>query len=239
MKQKKILVAIAIVLVTLITSCVKDDFQETLGLCPTITSTNPVNSAVSVPLNQVITVTFNEEINPATINSNSFVVTGNTTIGGSITYSGLTATFTPTANLTPNTTYVVKITTAVKDLRGNALQEDYIFTFSTGASLQPIVISTSPTANETGVVLNKVVRATFNMPMDVTTLNTSTFTLKQGTTTISQELLPILETMPFLPQMLIYLLILFTLLLLQLALKTQPIHLYQQTMFGILQLEQL
>ncbi|GAA4061153.1 hypothetical protein GCM10022389_01980 [Flavobacterium cheonanense] len=185
MKQKKILVAMAIVLVTIITSCAKDDFQETLGLCPVVTSTNPINGATSVPLNQVVVVTFNEELNPNTINANSFIVTGSSTLSGSITYSGLTASFTPTVNLSPNTTYSIKITTAVKDLRGNALQEDYIFTFSTGATLQPIVISTSPTSNETGVALNKVVRATFNMPMDATTLNTSTFTLKQGTTTIT------------------------------------------------------
>lgn len=185
MKQKKILVAMAIVLVTIITGCAKDDFQETLGLCPAVTSTNPINGATSVSLNQVVVVNFNEELNPNTINANSFIVTGSSTLSGSITYSGLTASFTPTVNLTPNTTYSVKITTAVKDLRGNALQEDYIFTFSTGATLQPIVISTSPTSNETGVVLNKVVRATFNMPMDATTLNPSTFTLKQGTTTIT------------------------------------------------------
>lgn len=185
MKQKKILVAMAIVLVTIITGCAKDDFQETLGLCPVVTSTNPINGATSVPLNQVVVVTFNEELNPNTINANSFIVNGSSTLSGSITYSGLTASFTPTVNLSPNTTYSIKITTAVKDLRGNALQEDYIFTFSTGATLQPIVISTSPTSNETGVVLNKVARATFNMPMDATTLNTSTFTLKQGTTTIT------------------------------------------------------
>jgi hypothetical protein len=184
MKQKQILVTIAIALVTLITGCAKDDFQETLGLCPKVTLTNPANGATAVPLNQVITVTFNEEINPSTINATTFSVNSTSTIGGTLTYSGTTATFTPTVNLTPNTTYAVKITTAVKDLRGNALQEDYIFTFSTGATLQPIITATSPTNNETGVVLNKVVNATFNMPMDATTINTTTFTLKQGATPI-------------------------------------------------------
>jgi hypothetical protein len=161
-------------------------------MCPKVTLTNPANSATDVPLNQVITVTFNEEMNASTINAASFSVTSAllsvnpaSNVGGTITYSGVTATFTPTANLVPNTTYVVKITTAVKDPKGNALQEDYVFTFSTGAVLQPIVISTSPAANETGVVLNKVVSATFNMPMDATTLNAATFTLKQGTTAIA------------------------------------------------------
>lgn len=184
MKQKNFLVTMAIVLVTLITSCAKDDFQETLGLCPTVIRTNPINSATNIPLNQVITVTFNEEIDPSTINSISFSVKAVSTIGGTISYSGTIATFTPTVNLTPNTTYVVKITTAVKDLKGNALQEDYIFTFSTGATLQPTVIATSPTSNETGVVLNKIIKATFNMPMDATTINATTFTLKQGTNAI-------------------------------------------------------
>jgi hypothetical protein len=185
MKQKNFLVTIAIVLATLISGCAEDDFQETAGVCPLVIDTNPDNAATNVPLNQVITVTFNEEMNPSTINSSSFIVTGASTIAGTLTYSGVTATFTPSVNLTPNTTYVVSITTAVKDLRGNALQEDYLFSFSTGATLQPLVLTTSPTPNETGVVLNKVVSATFNMPMDPATINTSTFTLKQGTTTIT------------------------------------------------------
>jgi hypothetical protein len=185
MKQKNFLVTIAIVLATLNIGCAEDDFQETAGMCPMIIDTNPDNAATNVPLNQVITVTFNEEMNPSTINSSSLIVTSTSTIAGTITYSGVTATFTPAVNLTPNTTYVVKITTAVKDLRGNALQEDYLFSFSTGATLRPLVLTTSPTPNETGVVLNKVVSATFNMPMDPTTINTSTFTLNQGTNTIT------------------------------------------------------
>ncbi len=185
MKQKNFLVTIAIVLATLITGCAEDNFQETTGLCPMVIDTNPDNSTTNVPLNQAITVTFNEEMNPSTINSSSFIVTGSSAVSGTLTYSGATATFTPSVNLTPNTTYVVKITTAAKDLRGNALQEDYIFTFSTGATLQPVVISTSPTPDETGVVLNKVVSATFNMPMNPSTINATTFMLKEGTNTIT------------------------------------------------------
>lgn len=191
MKQKNYLVTLAIALVTLFIGCAKDDFVETLVVCPKVILTNPANSATEVPLNQVISVTFNEAINASTINATSFLVTSallsvnpTLSVGGTISYSGVTATFTPSVTLVPNTSYVVKITTAVKDLKGNALQEDYIFTFSTGVVLQPIVIETSPTANETEVVLNKVVGATFNMPMDATTINTTTFTLKQSTTAI-------------------------------------------------------
>ena len=184
MKYKNFLVTIAIALATLVTGCAEDDFQETAGLCPTIIDVTPDNADTNVPLNQVITVTFNEEMNPSTINSSSFVVTGASTISGSLSYSGTTATFIPTANLKPNTTYVLKVTTAVKDLRGNALQEDNLFSFSTGATLQPKIAATSPEINEPGVVLNKIVSATFNMPMDFNTINSTTFTLKQGTNAI-------------------------------------------------------
>jgi hypothetical protein len=186
MKQKIFLSAIVLSIAGLFGACSEDDFQETLGLCPEVIATSPTNGETNVVLDKVITVTFNEEMNPATINSSSFtIVDGITNIPGTITYSGDTASFNPTVNLIANRTYIGKVTRAVKDLRGNALQEDYIWTFSTGTTLQPLVISTDPANNETGVVLNKIITATFNMPMDPTTINGATFTLKQGTTSIT------------------------------------------------------
>lgn len=184
MKQIYVLVTIAIVLATLLMGCANDDFQVTPGICPVVIESNPSNSAINTPLNQTITVTFNEEMNPLTLNASTFIVRNGLVIAGNISTDGANATFTPAQNLIPNTTYSVQITTGAKDPRGNALQEDYLFSFSTGAILRPLVLSTSPTSNETGVVLNKVVNATFNMPMDPATINLTNFTLKQGTTTI-------------------------------------------------------
>lgn len=185
MRQKNLLVTLAIAIVTLLTSCAKDDFQEAVGVCPTITATNPLDGAANVPLNQIITVTFNEGMNPETINSNSFTVIGNSAIPGTISYSGTTATFTPDFNLTPNTTYIGKVSTSVKDINGNALQQDYIWTFTTGTTLQPRVTATNPASDETNVALNKILSASFNMPMNPLTINVTSFTLKLGTTVIS------------------------------------------------------
>jgi hypothetical protein len=185
MRKKNLLVTLVIAIVTLITSCDKDDFQETIGICPTVTATNPLDGATSVPLNQIITVTFNEVMDPDTIDLSSFTIVGVSTLPGTVSYSGTAATFTPDFNLTPNTTYVGKITTAVKDLNGNVLQEDYIWTFTTGTTLQPRITATTPANDETAVALNKVIRASFNMPMDPLTINSATFTLKQGVTPIS------------------------------------------------------
>ncbi len=173
-------------IIVLFSGCAKDDFQETFGLCPEVSATSPLNGETSVPLYKVISVTFNEEMNPATITQTSFtVVSGTSPIAGTISYSAKTAIFTPTGNLIANTTYIGKVTTLAKDLKGNALQADYIWTFSTGTTLLPLVTATDPANLATGVVLNKIVTATFNTPMDPATLNTTTFTLNQGATAIA------------------------------------------------------
>ena len=116
MKLRIQLSAIVLSIVGLFGACSEDDFQETIGLCPQVIATSPTNGETSVSLNKVITVTFNEEMNPATINATSFtIVNGTTSIPGIISYSGNTASFTPTGTLIANKTYIGKVTTAVKD----------------------------------------------------------------------------------------------------------------------------
>jgi hypothetical protein len=130
-------------------------------------------------------------MDPATIRPGSMVLQsgakGVQDLSGSLTYDGNSAmmSFKPTAKLLAETTYSVTIFTTVRDLTGNALQENYVWTFSTGATIAPIVSSTSPANNETAVVLNKTITATFNQAMDPLSLTTSTFTLKQGTTPVT------------------------------------------------------
>lgn len=178
----------------------KDENEEKLGLCPLVVTTNPANLATGVPIDQVITVTFNEAMDPATITPSAFSLTGPVgsgrigaglnsaaDISGSLTYDAATYTmsFTPSPKLKTNSTYTGTVATSVKDLTGNSLQVNYVWTFSTGATVLPSVVSTDPANNATGVVLNKVVIANFNAPMDPTTITSSTFTLKQGTTAIA------------------------------------------------------
>jgi hypothetical protein len=184
MKQKNLMLTIVFSIVVLLIGCSKDDFNESVGICPIVESTNPSNDDVNIPLNQIILVTFNEEMDASTINQDSFTIVGIGVVTGSISYSGTTATFTPSVPLTPNTTYVCTLTTALHDLSGNALQQDYAWSFTTGVILQPRVLSTNPAPNETGVFLNKVVSATFNMPMDPVSISQSTFLVKQGLTPI-------------------------------------------------------
>lgn len=184
MKAKQILTSIFLAAIVVMTGCRKDDFEETVGVCPIVISTNPTDGATSVPLAQIITVKFNEPMNAATITSASLIITGTAVLSGTITYVDSTATFTPSSPLTANTTYTGRVTTAVHDVSGNMLQTDYIWTFSTGATLAPMVISTDPLDVAVGVVLNKTVSATFSMPMNASTFNTTTFTLMDGATVV-------------------------------------------------------
>jgi hypothetical protein len=55
----------------------------------------------------------------------------------------------------------------------------------TPANAAPKVISTDASNNATGVVLNKVITATFSVPMDASTLNSTSFTIKLDGTPIA------------------------------------------------------
>ncbi|EIA07206.1 Ig-like domain-containing protein [Flavobacterium frigoris] len=185
MKTRKLLLTVAVLFIALFYGCENDDFQEIDGVCPLVTITSPINGATNVPLDQLIIVSFNEEMNPETINQSSFTLNGTSQVAGVVTYSGTTATFTPSALLSSNTTYTARITRTVKDLTGNALQTETIWTFSTGLTITPMVSSTDPENKTNNVVLNKLVSVNFNMPMKASTINTTNYTLKQGTTAVS------------------------------------------------------
>lgn len=117
----------------LITGCQKDDFKEVIGVCPVVLSTSPEDGATGVALDKVITVSFNQVMNAATITATTFTLrgSGTTNTAGTITYLDSTASFRPSSVLTPNTTYTGTITTLVKDLLGNALQTNYVWSFVT------------------------------------------------------------------------------------------------------------
>ncbi|WP_158727860.1 MULTISPECIES: Ig-like domain-containing protein [unclassified Flavobacterium] len=201
MKTKNLLLLFAILFFALISGCAEDDFIETVGVCPVVESTIPTNGALNIPFNQIISVTFNEEINASTINPSTLIISkaDGTVVSGSITYSARTARFTPVNPLSANTTYTGRITTGVKDVMGNALQTDYVWTFSTGMIIVPVVITTDPTNNQQNVALNKTITATFSIPMDPLTINNSTITVKQGTNTIAGAITFSGSTVSFVP----------------------------------------
>jgi len=156
---------------------------------PTVTLTDPLNNATGVSASKKIVVTFSEPMEPTTITSLTYTLKqGSTSVSGAVTNSGTTATFTPASNLEYGTVYTGTITTGAKDLAGNALAINHTFSFTTVNTPDlalPMVNSTDPLNNATGVERNKVVVLTFSEAMDPSTINSTTFTLNQGTTAVS------------------------------------------------------
>lgn len=156
---------------------------------PTVIATDPLNAAIGVALDKKITATFNEMMDSLSVIT-SFTLKnttgGGTPVNGAVTYSEGTAIFSPAANLAPNTTYTGTITTTAKDLSGNFLVHNYVWNFTTtGPITPPIVISTDPTNGASGVVLNKIINATFSKVMNTSTINNTTFLVKQGATPVA------------------------------------------------------
>jgi hypothetical protein len=172
------------------------------GAVPTVVSTDPVSNAANVGLIKIISATFSTAMNAATINSNSFILKqGTTLIAGVVTYSGTTATFTPIAPFLENTVYTATIVKTSKDLAGNAMIADYTWSFATGTI--PIVVSTSPEDGATDVMLNKVITASFSKVMNPFTMNSATFLLSDGTTPISGAITYTGNTAAFKPSVLL------------------------------------
>ena len=154
---------------------------------PTVSYEDPANGATGVAISRKIAVTFSEPMDPLTITKATYTLSqGSTPVVGTVTYAGLTATFTPQGNLAPNTVYTARIKPGAKDLAGNAITagaNDFVWSFTTGAApdtTPPIVSFTVPANAATGVAVSQKIAATFSEAMDPLTTTTVTFTLKQG-----------------------------------------------------------
>src|ERR1700690_913375 len=76
-----------------------------IGVCPMVISTSPADTATDISLNKTANATFNEVMDSSTINTSTFTLKqGTTAIRGVVTYTGMTATFSPSDSLAPNTT---------------------------------------------------------------------------------------------------------------------------------------
>lgn len=154
-----------------------------------VSSTTPANTETAVPVGNKLSATFSGAMDSATLTPATFTLKrGGIAVDGAVSYSGVTALFTPAANLRPNTLYVATITTGAHDAKGRALARDYSWSFTTGVILDtipPSVNSTVPLNNAAGVAINSSLSANFSEPMDPSTINGTTFTLNQGATPVS------------------------------------------------------
>lgn len=127
-------------------------FTTTAGAdatAPVVNSTDPANAASGVAISSTINVSFNEPMDPVTITTANFMVTGpgGIPVMGTVAFdvSNNTATFTrhqhlitpvdfhptPVSYLDSGTTYTVALTTGAMDMAGNPVASDLVWSFTT------------------------------------------------------------------------------------------------------------
>src|SRR2546426_2267047 len=115
---------------------------------PTVASTSPPNGAAAVATNVVVTATFSESLDPATISSSSVELrnAAGALVPVTVSYSvpNGTAILQPAAALVNATTYTATVKGGTvdpraKDLAGNALAANYSWSFTTVAAVPPPV----------------------------------------------------------------------------------------------------
>jgi hypothetical protein len=161
---------------------------------PRIISTNPSAGAQNVPTNSTVAAVFDESLNPATVTSGTFKVSG---APGTVKYdkSRRAIVFTPAGSFTPLTTYTVTAGSSIADVAGNPIGQDKDWTFTTAPP--PAVLTTDPADGATEVPLSTTIKVMFNKPVNPATVNQSTFLVKGAKGAVNY--LPAAQTAVFTP----------------------------------------
>lgn len=171
---------LALLFCLVLSACGGDGTENLNG--PQVMETNPAPEATGVPLSGQIEATLSKGIDPATINTDTFILTG---VSGEVTYQNGKAVFTPSIPLADGTTYHAVLTTGIRDLDGVPLPENFIWSFTTGATggggpdqTPPEIVSVNPREGATNIPIDAPVRVVFSESIRPETLRTDTFFIR-------------------------------------------------------------
>jgi large repetitive protein len=157
---------------------------------PSVTAVDPQTNTFGVGLNVTPHVTFSEPVNELTVpgNFNLYYQGFSSIIPATVTVAPnrLSATITPSAQLLPSTLYYLYICgyTNIAGNTGNCFQS-YFYTGNSTDTNATTVTSINPINGQTGVPINTQVAATMSDDIDPTSVNNSSITVKQGSTTVA------------------------------------------------------
>jgi hypothetical protein len=155
---------------------------------PMVNSTSPVNNATGIAPTANVSATFSEDMDQCTLTTSTFTLTkqGSTSpLAATVSYDAANkkAVLDPDSDLAANTSYTAVIkggSNGAKDLAGNALAQDYSWTFTTASppdTTAPKVDTVSPANLTTGVARSTNLTATFSEKMDPASITKATFEL--------------------------------------------------------------
>ncbi len=160
---------------------------NTDNIPPTVTSAVPLSGAANVSTGTNVVANFSEDIDAATVTGTTFQLrnSSNTLIPASVSTAGSQIILTPSASLAGSTVYTATITggaSGIKDLAGNALENNYGWSFTTAAvdNTPPTVTSVSPLNGATGVSTGANIIAGFSEAVNASTVSTATFQLRDA-----------------------------------------------------------
>ena len=151
---------------------------------PQVVTQRPGNGATGVALGTSVVLYVNEPLDVATIpgallvSQNGLLVTGTTSVTG----QGRTIEFVPDVPWVHEALVEVFLTTAARDVAGNALR-NHQASFRTVVdtnTLAPAVVRTYPVSFGTNVPRNGVIEMEFTEPLDPTTVNETTVLLNEN-----------------------------------------------------------
>ena len=157
---------------------------------PSVTSVSPSNTQTGVPVNGVVQLQFSKPVDPWTVTSTTFEVTFATgvPISGTVSISptGQTATFTPSAQLDSFTTYYVQATAGIADVEGHPLSS-FGSNFTTGVATNtsgPTVQLVSPENGATNVPANVRIDLTMSAPISAPSVGSNAVVVSSAGTTV-------------------------------------------------------
>jgi cytochrome c peroxidase len=154
---------------------------------PTVTTTSPAGGATNVSRTSVVSASFSEALNAATVTASTVQLrdAANAVVAATVSYDSATrvAALTPSSALAPGSVYTATVVggaSGVTDVAGNPLAANRIWSFTTAAgdTTPPAVTATSPAAAAVNVSRTANVTATFSEAMDPATISTATVELR-------------------------------------------------------------
>jgi hypothetical protein len=177
----------ALLVAALLISCGSVPMPPAASSGPTVSMVVPQSNGVGT--NREIAVVFSQPMDPASINSSSFLVAG---ASGTVVYdaTNMIAAFKPSPDFAPNTKYNASITTGAKEMSGTPLATPFDFSFTTRATSDtssPNVIAVNLVAGATCVPLDQKIVVTFDEQMDSLTINPTTFLIVGVAATVTYD----------------------------------------------------
>ncbi len=145
----------------------------------------PASGAIAVPVEQVVRVRFSEPIDTAAFSSSWVELRRNggsgVAVAGTFEDGGATVVLTPNQPLSSFTSYLVKVSTAVRDPAGRHLQQAIQTSFTTRDVAPPVVVDLVPDPGAVQVPVEIQLAVTFSEPVELVSLSGSALQLTDET----------------------------------------------------------